>query len=223
MRKLVVQVDIHPRDLIGSHHNLTGRTRNEPLISRSKRDMKRYAQKYKADYKLIDKPKDPTKHPWCERFRIFNESYYDDYDVILYTDIDIIPKSRASNIFLLGDTDSFVAADRHRDQQWIIDLWRQHAVRAMPDVDIDKFIQYQLNSGVILIGQNTRKFIDQNMDWDRMFGWYWHDQMELSYVCMLAEEAKAFQFKRMPWVWNDDRITSRGFFHHYKGEARKRT
>lgn len=219
MKKLIVQVDIHPSKLVGEFHNLSGRTRNEELIAESKKKMERYAKKYGADYELIDEPLDNTKHPWCERFRLFHEEKYDEYDAILYTDIDVIPTNKAPSIWRYANKDCVVVADRHPDNQWIIELWKKHALNAMPDVDIDEFTKYQLNSGVFLFGQNARKKLHEGTDWERMEKWYWKDQMELSYICMNSD----IDFKRMPWIWNDDLITKKGYFHHHKGEARKRT
>ena len=140
-----------------------------------------------------------------------------------YTDIDVIPQNRAPSIWRYAKRDVFLAAERVPENQWIIDLWKRHAVNnPLQPVELDKFVKYQLNSGVIMFGQDTRKFLHEHTNWDRMENWYWKDQMELSHICMEAEDAGAFKFQRMPWMWNDDIITKKGFFHHHKGEARKR-
>ena len=224
MKKLVVQVDIHPSKLVGNFQNLTGRKRDEDLIARSKKSVQQYAKRYGADYELIDEPNDPTKHPWCERFRLFHEDKYDQYDAILYLDIDVICRRKAPSIFRYAKRDTFLAANRLPENQWIIDLWKRHAMNnpVQPVDDLNKFVHYQFNSGVLLFGQDTREHLHKRTNWERMENWYWKDQMELSHICMEAEEAGEFKFERLPWQYNDDLITPKGVFHHHKNAARKR-
>ena len=70
------------------------------LFEFSKKSVETYAKRCGADYQLVSEPRINHRHPTFERFDLFkNESWWKDYDHILYLDTDVICWPHAPNIF----------------------------------------------------------------------------------------------------------------------------
>lgn len=92
MKNLIVQVDIQGKCKENKMHGYF-----TDLYENSKQEFIYYAKKVNADYLCIHTQNYPL-HATYERFQIFEEAF-DNYDMILYVDCDIIPTHSAPNIF----------------------------------------------------------------------------------------------------------------------------
>lgn len=102
MKNLIVQVDIQGKCNENKMHGYF-----TELYENSKHKFIRYAKKVNADYLCIHK-QNYSLHPTYERFQLFEECF-DNYDMILYVDCDIIPTQAAPNIFKEYSSSKFAA------------------------------------------------------------------------------------------------------------------
>lgn len=82
----------------------------------SEYSMKKYCQKYGHDFIRVTQPKVCYEHPTWERLDLwFDESWFDNYDEICYTDTDVYALPNAPDIFSFStDIDAFKAAPYHK-------------------------------------------------------------------------------------------------------------
>jgi hypothetical protein len=75
-------------------------TNQQHLADLSAKSFKAYADKHNCDFIRITQPKIKHKHPTFERFDLWlDDSWWDKYDQIMYTDSDVFALPNAPNIF----------------------------------------------------------------------------------------------------------------------------
>jgi len=98
LRNLVVQFFINPEKFEQPKYNALGN--NDELLKYSLYSAELYANRIYADYKLVSDARVNWIHPTFERFDLFyNDSWWEQYDQILYLDTDVIVWPDAPSVF----------------------------------------------------------------------------------------------------------------------------
>jgi len=162
---------------------------DKPLPSyvlHSKRWCRNYAQKISADYLFETqfnlKDGDRSADPEIMMHRYFNILHvlhprFDEYDNILYLDTDIIPHSKAKDIFSIvkPDVDLYISSEgRVPGSTWgpafygspktiqaFVEKYKRFGLEAPKEKNKDLLLQY--NTGVVVLPKRTRIFLRENL------------------------------------------------------------
>ena len=99
MKNCIIQYFIDPAIYEDPDYNNLSREQ-DTLAHYSKTSFEKYAEKIGCDFKHITKPKINFKHPTFERFDLWlDNSWWEQYDQIMYVDSDVYALPDAPNIF----------------------------------------------------------------------------------------------------------------------------
>jgi hypothetical protein len=138
MRKAVVQIFVKT-----NHKHLNWQ--NENVINYSMQMAKAYAKKHGADYFLISEEKLKIGHPTFERFQLLDDSWWENYDAVLYL-----------------DTDAFPWLDNEESIFDHIDLDKMNVVQHCSDPG------FSFNAGVLVFTKVAADFIKQYFDVEKV-------------------------------------------------------
>ena len=155
MANCVVQFFIQANKFDDPNFNNLG-VDNE-LLEYSLYSAKEYARQIGADYKLIEDIRINHRHPTFERFDLFyNDSWWYDYDHILYLDTDVVVWPSAPDIFeMYPNSMSFKVCDdrtaKSRTPEWHTDNEKQTILKDIEGINLQ---QYRFNAGVFMLNRN---------------------------------------------------------------------
>ena len=140
----------------------------DKFASRSARSFQAYADKYGHDFIRIEKKKLDFKHPTFERFDLWlDDTWWEKYDEIMYTDSDVFAMPDAPNIFSeYPDSTSLKVCDyakfQKADRQDQIDSFY---VDLLKECTIEECKQSGFQPGVFILTKSARDtmkpFIEQ--------------------------------------------------------------
>jgi hypothetical protein len=118
----------------------------------SKLSFKSYCDKYDIDFIRVEEPKVNFKHPTWERLDLWlDQTWFEKYDEICYTDTDVFAMPWAPNIFSIHENDNFKKAKYHktlkRDPK---DLWWLY------DISVETYKQNGFQTGVWILTKKSR-------------------------------------------------------------------
>ena len=101
MKKCIVQYWIPSSEYSEPrYNNLLQANEQKSLVKLSTKSFKKYADKYGHDFKRIDTKKIDFRHPTFERFDLWlDDSWWKEYDEIMYVDCDVFAMPDAPDIF----------------------------------------------------------------------------------------------------------------------------
>lgn len=209
MRNCIVQFHVSAKNYNDPNYNNIGV--NEQLFEYSIRSVREYANKINCDYQLIAEKRINWIHPTFERFDLFfNESWWEQYDNILYLDTDLIVWPDAPNIFqMYPDVNNFkVVTDRialRRSADW---HKKNVADSALDEFSGEILRNGRFNAGVFMLNRNAVEKMKQYLDYKNIP----LDDNQLLIYAMLKSEVPTV---RMDWRFNKKNGVASWFGHAY--------
>ncbi len=192
------------------------------LIQMSKSRFQKYAKKHGAEYYFLTERYFPSDlNPMVESLRIPTDDYWQQYDLVLFADVDVVLNREAPNIWELCDVNKLNCVERmtgnnedYRDlPQMRIAMDGKYADELPPEAD-----KYALNSGVVVFGKGFAEKFRSVTDIYRYDRWRQRDQHELIYCSYKTDSQNPLN-----WRWNDYRTYAKdSHCWHFKG-SRKHT
>ena len=168
-RNLVVQFYIDSRNFKEPSYNNIGS--NDELLHYSLKSAKAYAERISADYKLVDRPVVNWKHPTFERLDLFyNDSWWQDYDQILYVDTDVLLWPCAPSVFdMYPNLETFKPVFDKRALRSSLDhQWSVVKGTCLEKFDLDLLRKKRFNAGVFVVTKNAAKLMRQYLDCEKL-------------------------------------------------------
>lgn len=181
---------------------------------------KMYADKWGADYKILDDPAYSKHAMWCYRTLIFYD-LFETYDRILYVDADIIINKGCPNLFEIVPYDTIGAVMEDKGSRRKERLARIRRVNAyLGDIG---WREGFFNMGVYVVSKIHRKIFQklngrlwEDRGWDSPF--YSYQIMRLGYKYIdLGYKFNHMSMFSEPWNGSPSRFDSH--FLHYAGKA----
>lgn len=160
MKNCVVQFYMDTSGFINP--NFVNISVNKELLEYSKKSAKLYAEKYQADYVLIDQPKIKHVHPTFERFDLFfNNEWWRKYEHILYLDTDVICWPAAPNIFQMYDNKKTFKVCEDRKALKKSKEWHQKNDKdtILNQFDPEILRTKRFNAGVFMLNEHSARII----------------------------------------------------------------
>lgn len=208
--------------------------------------IREYAKKHNADYYFMtDKYVESTSN-YFEVTRLFKDPLFDQYDKLLYLDVDVMPHDMETNVFDLPVVD-VAGWPEHRhsaiDAQinWsatdaLKDRFAQHGAEVIPPKTVTGSIR-MINSGMMLWSKEARikarnEFIDHETWWNYKNAWLddkWSGRAGHSSHCLDQPYFNAmwnrsgFDVMELGLEWNRFPTYNKDFpcvFAHYVGNSR---
>ena len=207
---------------------------------------KRYAEMWDGDYYFMGDRFVESTSDFFEVTRIFKDTMFDQYDKVLYCDVDVIPKEMTHSIFAeLGDAD-VAGWPEHRQPDFIVDInWSATAALQQRFADFgSKLVPAEshnqgirmVNSGVMVWSREARlkarELFDDHEKWfnhkNALLDQKWvsagHSSHCLDQPYMNAMWNKFnFDVKELKRVWNRFPTQNENtpcYFAHYVGDHR---
>ena len=189
--------------------------KEEPYIQISKRKFQEYAERHGADYEYTNRLTWATE-PYFENLKVIYSQKYEEYDKILYVDVDVIPDNMEENIFDvdvkdIGMVPEYRAEGMNADPlfmtpslynaygsactRWGLSVTRPYSVKA-------PYLMF--NSGVILWTKKGRKKarerFGQWLKWNRDFAMHRHICLDQPYINAMV--TNHLDYTELPLKWN---------------------
>jgi lipopolysaccharide biosynthesis glycosyltransferase len=212
-RNLVVQFFVSVEEYEDPTYNQIGV--NKELYRYSTISVEQYAKKIGADYKLMTEPVINWIHPTFERFDLFfNDTWWQQYDNILYLDTDVIVWPVAPDVFKeYPSTMSFKPVYDRIARKNSLSYHKQRA----KDTCLEKFEpsilqKKRFNAGVFMLNKTCVKIMKKFLDYKNLNG---DDNEQLIYA-MLESNVDVDQ---MDWRYNKKNGTE-CYFGHASGQQK---
>ena len=163
MKKCIVQYWITPEAYSEPDYNQllknSDKFNADEFAGRSARSFQAYADKHGHDFVRIDAKKIDFKHPTFERFDLWlNDSWWEEYDEIMYTDSDVFAMPDSPDIFSeYPDSTSLKVCDYPKFQQAHtqehFDNWHQGLLKKCT---IEECKQKGFQPGVFILTKSAR-------------------------------------------------------------------
>ena len=212
-RNLIVQFFVSVEKYSDPTYNQIGI--NEELYKYSTISVEQYAKTIGADYKLITEPKINWIHPTFERFDLFfNDEWWEQYDNILYLDIDVIAWPTAPNVFTeYPSTHSFKPVfDRIARKNTLGYHEQRVSGTCLEKFEPAVLQKKRFNAGVFMLNKNCVEIMKKFLDYKTLNG---DDNEQLIYA-MLESKVEVDQ---MDWRYNKKNGTN-CYFGHAMGQQK---
>ena len=222
MKKCIVQYWIPSSQYTDpEYNNLLQEKDQHRLVELSTMSFEKYARKHGYDYKRISKKKIDFKHPPFERFDLWlDDSWWEQYDEIMYVDCDVFAMPTAPGIFEnYRSLDSFKVRNHPAFQMATEPDQISHIYHGLLEkCELDEVKWYGFQPGVFILTKNARDimkpYIEQFKDLDD------HDGHILIWACIKSK----VPLTRMSQYYNYKNAHFKGhpdvYFFHAAGQGK---
>jgi len=139
---------------------------------------KQYAEKIKADFKIITEKKINVPPLYMEKFQVYD--MFDNYDRILLLDCDILIHPKCPNIFEIVPEDCLGAVPDCESGQWWNTNYYYDIALVQNDLGDIGWVSGYFNSGVLVLSNRHKEIFSNPEEALKMTDWF-HDQLLINY------------------------------------------
>lgn len=188
--------------------------------------MKRYAEKIGADF-LYDEKERKLKFPLYGKYKVYD--LLDEYDRIIFLDIDILVRPDSPDLFFLvpeGRFGAFCEGSWCNDAELVARFEYLKMIADTYRLDISDFeiTRDYFNAGMFVIDKSHKHLFEMPVDHPVMSAIT--SEQNLLNIRLKQSRAKTYHlpicFNAMPWQWSRWYIDDNYFIHHAGGKPAER-
>ena len=223
MKKCIVQYWIPSSEYSDpEYNNLLKEKEQKSLVELSTKSFQAYAEKYGHDFIKITEKKINFKHPTFERFDLWlNDSWWKEYDEILYVDTDVFALPTAPDIFKNYPVLDHFKVCNHPSFQLATEPDQIELIHhgILKDCDLDDVKWYGFQPGVFVLTKKSKDIMKPYIEQFKELND--HDGHILTWACIKSK----VPLTRMSAYYNYKNAHFKGhpdvYFFHALGQKKK--